>query len=67
MEITEAKRKAMDEYLASPQNRLISAAGKRDVKTMKSTLSEVASVDEQEPWYGRTALQCAVDTDSWLK
>lgn len=64
MEITEEKRKAMAEYLAGPLNRFMSAAGKGDIKTMKSSLSEVASVDEKEPWYGRTALHCAADSGS---
>lgn len=64
MDITEEKRKAMADYLAGPLNRFISAAGKGDIKTMTSALSEVASVDEQEPWYGRTALHCAADSGS---
>lgn len=64
MEITEEKRKAMADFLAGPLNRFITAAGKGDIKMMKSALSEVASVDEQEPWYGRTALHCAADSGS---
>lgn len=64
MVVTEEKRKAMADYLAGPINRLMSAAEKGDIKTMKAALGEVASVDVHEPWYGRTALHCAADSGS---
>lgn len=57
-------RKAMDDYLASPLRRLLSAAEKGDIKAMKVALDEGASVVAHDPAYGRTALHAAANGGS---